>query len=109
MSEVTFKVQVKPYLKEFFESNFGNPVRFPNKSYLNKLIHKNLKHQANYEITSETTGNLEIIIPFNESKNIKFYSTITSRGQREIKRELKDLFYTSLISYVQKSKKKSRQ
>jgi len=104
-SGIYIRVDVKPYIKTYFEKSFGNPVKFPKSSYINYLLGQLISKPPKTcrEIISNNTMCVEL--PFYIGKNVLSYNYLSETARAELKNALRQKFYKSMFDEVHRNKK----
>ena len=99
--EVTTKIKLKPYLREFLIAKFGEePIRFPGNSDLLALIHVLRIKPPKRDIVQDDV-NTEIVIPYQRlGRDPRTYNYLGKRAQMEFQKRVHTLFCITLNDYV---------
>ena len=95
--EVTTKIKLKPYLREFLIAKFGEePIRFPENSDLLALIHVLRIKPPKRDIVQDDV-NTEIVIPYQRlGRDPRTYNYLGKRAQMEFQKRVHTLFCITL-------------
>ena len=99
--EVTTKIKLKPYLREFLIAKFGEePIRFPENSDLLALIHVLRIKPPKRDVVQDDV-NTEIVIPYQRlGRDPRTYNYLGKRAQMEFQKRVHTLFCITLNDYV---------
>jgi hypothetical protein len=108
MSDYTVFVKAKPYIVQYFRQVYGNPCRFPKKSFFNLLLAKVLimpPKDVTYDVKLlenliHSTEHLQIQLPYFTNKDVRSYNYLTRVGKETVARELRNEFYLALMTFV---------
>lgn len=99
MKDILIYVKLENYMAEWLIHSFGSPVRFPDQSVENALIHKYLSvRRFNEKFDLCTEGKIPIVITDSSVHRPEYYHHFSSRGQAALIRHLDDLFRVNLWS-----------
>ena len=99
MKDIRVHIKVERYIKEWLIFHFGNPVRFPDRSFENEVLHRMLTRRPPNEppeLPSDDT--VSIVITDNKHRRPEFYNHLGFHGQRTIVSAIDGLFRISLWS-----------
>lgn len=97
MRNITLKLRLPGYLRQWLTHCYGNPVRFPNRSYEHLLLRRYLrKPPAGYIPKKTTPDEVAIIIPDNDLHRPEYYHHLGRDGYRLLCDGIDNLFRLSL-------------
>ena len=82
MKDIRVHIKVERYIKEWLICHFGNPVRFPDRSFENEVLHRMLTRRPPNEppeLPSDDT--VSIVITDNKHHRPEFYNYLGFHGQ----------------------------
>ena len=85
MKDIRVHIKVERYIKEWLIFHFGNPVRFPDRSFENEVLHRMLTRRPPNEppeLPSDDT--VSIVITDNKHRRPEFYNYLGFHGQRTV-------------------------
>ena len=95
--EISFSVNVPPYLRQWAISTMGGePVRFKKGSALNSFLKIVVRHKRENESDMREDGNLRIIIPSYPGKDPRYFNFIPAKSRSAVIQMLRDLFDVEL-------------
>lgn len=99
MKDFLVYVKVERYIKEWLEFHLGSPVRFPERSYENELLHRHLSRRP-YNMPIEAIDGCKVAIVITDSNRARpeYYNYLGKRGQRAIVSAIDALFRLDLWS-----------
>ena len=93
-SNQTIRIKVKSYLKKYLIKLYGpEPIKFPKNHYYNRFIVLRLKKPGKYfyEKIDDPSNYIEIMLPYNNLKNVVSYNYLSHESKIELRKEfLKD-------------------
>lgn len=99
MKDIRVYVKVERYIKEWLEFHLGNPVRFPDRSYENELLHAYLsKRPCDLPPAKPQGCFVSIVITDSLHRKPEFYNYLGSRGQRAVASAIDALFRLDMWS-----------
>ena len=99
MKDIQVYVKVERYIKEWLEFHLGNPVRFPERSYENELLHRHLaKRPCGLPPEKREDNMVAIVITDCDHSRPEYYNYLGQRGQRAIVSAIDALFRLDLWS-----------
>ena len=99
MKDIVVYVKVQRYIKEWLEYHLGTPVRFPERSYENELLHRHLdKRPRNLPPDKPEEGTVAIVITDCDHSRPEYYNYLGQRGRRAIVSAIDALFRLDLWS-----------
>ena len=104
--QITTKIQIKDYLKEYIIGKFNNcadePVRFPDATDLYHTIWDLLEKRSS---NSVDTGNLEIILPKRDlGKSPVVYNYLGVRSQKLIEKRIGTMMWSEIHTLLDDNK-----
>jgi hypothetical protein len=124
---ITVNIEIKPYLKKFLlkkSVNQETPVRFPNKHHYNLML---LNLVTNYNSlqaipvedrenvleyfhgSRKPEGEISIILPFNERKDIRSYRYLSVKSKQIFRNEVRIDFNFEFTRFLVRNLKKGVQ
>lgn len=108
-SGIYVSVEIKSYVKRYFECRYGSPVKFPRRSDYNRLLEKLIsKRPRQVRVSPGGAFSMSIELPFFESKNISSYNYLSKNAEKKLKAYLYNDFCTELYCVVQKLQLKEK-
>lgn len=104
MKDITCRILIDRYLAQWLHHHFGNPVRFPNRSYEHEVLIRSLSPTPRRPVReTEECGNrllvpVDIVIPDNRTRQPEYYSHLSTYGRRVMLDALNGLFRMALWS-----------
>lgn len=104
MKDITCRILIDRYLAQWLHHHFGNPVRFPNRSYEHEVLIRSLSPTPRRPVQeTEECGNrllvpVDIVIPDNRTRQPEYYSHLSTYGRRVMLDALNGLFRMALWS-----------
>lgn len=103
--EITTKIKLKPYLKEFLIHLYGKePIRFPEDSDLLVFLHTFRTKPPRPDIQQSQVmaeTNTEIVLPFQRAgRDPRTYNHLGNRAQIEFQKKVHTFFCVTLNDYV---------
>ena len=93
MKDIQVYVKVERYIKEWLEFHLGNPIRFPERSYENEILHRHLaKRPCGLPPEKREDNMVAIVITDCDHSRPEFYNYLGQRGQRAIVSAIDALF-----------------
>lgn len=98
MKDITTTLKLKPYLVQWLTHHFGEPVRFPPRSYENMLLVRLIEKQPNGWCSRSMgePGYVQIIIPDNIRKRPEYFNYLGRNAQKVMASAIEDLFILQL-------------
>lgn len=124
---ITVNIEIKPYLKKFLlkkSTNQETPVRFPNKNHYNVML---LNLVSNYNClesipiedrqnvleyfhgSKQPDGEISIILPFNDRKDIRSYRYLSVRSKQVFRKEVRIDFNFEFTRFLVRNLKSGKQ
>lgn len=99
--EITTRIKLKPYLREFLIAKFGEePIRFPENSDLLVFVHE-FRTKPPKITVHNSEENTEIVIPYQkQGRDPRTYNYLGKRAQMEFQKKVHTLFCATLNDYV---------
>ena len=97
MKDIQVHIKVERYIKEWLTFHLGNPVRFPERSYENEVIHRHLIRRPStvpFEKPNEDT--IAIVITDCRYRKPEHYNYLGRGGQRAVASAINALFKIQL-------------
>ena len=99
MKDLLIYLRLPRYLKEWLEFHLGTPVRFPERSYENELLHTLLtKRPASVQPVKPTADSVAMVITDCRHRKPEHYNYLGIRGQRVMISSIEGLFRLDLWS-----------
>ena len=99
MKDFLIYVKLESYLAEWLTHSFGYPVRFPDQSVENAIIHQYLTvREAGALVDTDKEGKVPIVITDSSLRRPEYYNHFGQRGQAALIRHLDNLFRVNLWS-----------
>lgn len=96
MNQFVVYLEVEPYLKEWAEKHFGNPVEFPRDSVENRMIKRFLEREPKDRLP-DLTGNIAVKIPMSKEKDPRAgFTYLSYNAKRAVHESLMTLFLRNL-------------
>jgi hypothetical protein len=97
MKDITVHIKVERYIKEWLTFHLGNPVRFPERSYENEVIHRHLSRRP-MTVLPELPGEdmVAIVITDCRYRKPEHYNYLGRDGQRAVASAINGLFKIQL-------------
>jgi hypothetical protein len=98
-------ITLKPYIKAFYISKYGNgPLFFKKKDKINHLLSMLLvKRPPDYkEEIPDRENTLEVSIPFFDHININVYNYLSCRSKKTFERRLRQRFWVAFEDDIEK-------
>lgn len=101
MKDITVYIPLPAYLRQWMTATMGSPVRFPEQSYENHLLHRCLWR------STRATGSpymrcppdcVAVVITDDRLRKPEFYNYLSRRGQASMLRAIESLFRIHLWS-----------
>lgn len=97
MKDLTIQIRLERYIREWLTFHLGNPVRFPERSYENELLHRFLsKRPAEVPPLSSDDDCVAIVITDCRYRKPEFYNYIGHDGRRALASAIDGLFKLQL-------------
>lgn len=101
MKDIIVYVRVEKYIKDWLEFHLGNPVRFPERSYENALLHSYLcKRPACCPPDRGGEGTVAVVVTDCRHRKPEYYNHLSSRGHRAMASAIDSLFRLALWSGI---------
>lgn len=99
MKDIQVYVKVPRYIKEWLVFHLGEPVRFPQRSYENELLHRHLDKRPEGIIPDKPAEDMvAIVITDCDHRRPEYYNYLGQRGRRAILSAIDALFRLDLWS-----------
>ena len=99
MKDLLIYLRLPRYLREWLEFHLGTPVRFPERSYENELLHTLLtKRPASVQPVKPTADSVALVITDCRHRKPEHYNYLGIRGQRVMISSIEGLFRLDLWS-----------
>ena len=104
MKDITCRILLDRYLAQWLHHHFGNPVRFPNRSYEHEVLIRSLSPTPRRPVKeTEECGNrllvpVDIVIPDNRTRRPEYYAHLSTYGRRVLLDALNGLFRMAMWS-----------
>lgn len=101
MKDITIYIKLPSYLRQWATHSMGNPVRFPEQSYENHLLHRCLwRSIRNTQPPSMRCPEdcVQVVITDDRCRKPEFYNYLSRRGQTAMLRAIESLFRIHLWS-----------
>jgi hypothetical protein len=85
---------------QYFEKNFGNPVKFPKRNYINFMIAKLLTKPPRDFIQKPFSDELRIELSFLAGKDIRSYYYLSKQAEATLRTSLRQEFYFALSEEI---------
>lgn len=124
---ITVNIELKPYLKKYLRAkslNKTEPMRFPNKHHYNIML-VNLVSNYNrlncipiedrenvlkyFHGSHQPEGEIVIILPFNNKKNIQYYNYLSRDSKKLFRKEVRLDFNYEFTRFLVRNLKKGIQ
>ena len=97
MKDIQVYIKVERYIKEWLEFHLGNPIRFPERSYENEILHRHLaKRPCGLPPEKREDNMVAIVITDCDHSRPEYYNYLALRGQRAIVSAIDALFRLDL-------------
>lgn len=99
MKDITVHVRLERYIREWLTFHLGSPVRFPDKSYENEILHNYLRkppRDAAPDFGDDES--VPIVIPDDKFHKPEFYNYLGRHGRRALASAIDALFRLQLWS-----------
>jgi hypothetical protein len=105
-SGIHIYLRVKPYIRQYIESVYGNPARFRKQSYTNLLL-CNLLSRApeGAKVRCRAEGDLAIELPLYSAKNVSSYNYLSQRSERRLESHFRQMFYEHLTEEIKRARR----
>lgn len=101
MKDITVYIKLPAYLRQWSIHTMGNPIRFPEQSYENHLLHRYLWRSVRgaQPPSMRCPGDcVAVVITDDRCRKPEFYNILSRRGQTAMLRAIESLFRIHLWS-----------
>lgn len=101
MKGLTVYIRLEPYLRQWLTHHFGQPVRFPDRSYENRLLHRLLSRPGSvHELATPTCppDSVAVVITDHSLRRPEYWCHLSRRAQAEMARAVANLFCLAMWS-----------
>lgn len=88
-------VHIHPYLKQWAEHHYGSPVRFPNASVENALLHVFARKRP-LNARCDNEGKMAVVIPDSKDKPADTFCYLSASGEQAIRTAIHNLMKIKL-------------
>lgn len=97
MSKFLVYIKVEPYLRQWLQNSFGDPVEFPANSNENAVLRRfTSKRPGNINPEQPTEEMIGICIPASKYKNPETYNYMSESAKQALAESISDLFRMNL-------------
>lgn len=99
MKDIIVQIRVERYIKEWLEFHLGSPVKFPERSYENALLHSYLGKRPADAPPEKTRGDcVAVVITDCLHRKPEYYNYLGTRGHRVMASAIDGLFRLAMWS-----------